>query len=318
MKRINNKFLNKSVSILVSLMLLITLVVPLIVSMDSQAMTPRVMLSEYSLSADEIYPGDSFTVNFKLKNTSKNQIMNLKCTVSSDNGEFIPVDSTGSVYVAEIKGEEEVELSMDLTAIKKLSEKSYKLTIKTEYEDWNGKYNASDVIYIPVKLKTEVLISETYIAEEEIRLGDNIEIVSTINNIGGADIYKVQAKCSGDNIADANCYVGNIAPGKQGNIDIITKATAVSTTSTYDNLIDITYEDIDGNEYKETVYLGNEGRIEVLEQDYSDIIKVKEDTSTGMTNNFKLLIVLGCVVVLVLFFVIKRFLKRRRLEKEFD
>ena len=312
------KFINKSISILSVLALLIAMVVPLITHIDSNAVTPRVMLSEYSLSADEIYPGDTFTVNFKLKNTSKNAIMNLKCTVSSDNGEFIPVESTGSVYVAEIKGEEEVELSMDLSAIKKLSEKSYKLTIKTEYEDWSNKYNASDVIYIPVKLKTEVLISETYIAEEEIRLGDNIEIVSTINNIGGADIYKVQATCSGDNIAEANCYVGNIAPGKQGNIDIITKATAVSTTSTYDNLIDITYEDIDGNEYKERVYLGNEGRIQVLEQDYSDIIKVKEDTSTGMTNNFKLFIVLGCVVVLVLFFVIKRFIKRRRLEKEFD
>ena len=318
MKRINSRLYNKIVSVLGALMFLITAIVPLIFSIDAQAVTPRVMLSEYSLSADEIYPGDTFTINFKLKNTSKNGIMNLKCTVASDNGEFIPVESTGSIYVAEIKGEEEVELSMDLSAIKKLSEKSYKISIKTEYEDWNNKYKASDVIYIPVKLKTEVLVSETYIAEEEIRLGDNIEIVSTINNIGGADIYKVQAKCSGDNIADANCYVGNIAPGKQGSIDIITKATAVSTTSTYNNIVEITYEDIDGNEYKEKVYLGNDGRIKVLEQDYSDIIKVKEDTSTGMTNNFKLLIVLVCVVILVLFFMIKRFLKRRRLEKEFD
>ena len=318
MNKFKISFINKTVSILSVLALLIAMVVPLIIGIDSHAITPRVMLSEYSLSSDEIYPGDSFTINFKLKNTSKNPVMNLKCTVSSDNGEFIPVESTGSSYVAEIKGEEEIELSVDLTAMKKLAEKSYKLTIKTEYEDWSNKYSASDSIYIPIKLKTEVLISETYIAEEEIRLGDNIEIVSTINNIGGADIYKVQAVSSGDNIAEANCYVGDIKSGKQGNIDIITKATAVSTTSTYDNKIDRTYEDIDGNEYRETVFLGNDGRIEVLEQDYSDIIKVKEDTSTGMTNNMKLLIVLACVAVLVLFFVVKRVMKRKRLEKEFD
>ena len=309
--------------IVISLMTAAVLVLGVVLSSTrSEALTPRVMLSEYEITASDpsgnIYPGDSFGITFKLKNTSKNKVMNLLCTVSSENGEFIP-DGTGTFYVNEIPGENETELTVDLSSISKLSEKSYKLIIETKYEDWNGKYEAKDTIYIPIKLKSEVVISDTYIAEEEIRLGDNLEVISTFNNVGGAEVYKVSAKTAGDNIAEANCFVGNVAAGKKANIDIITKATNVSTTSTYKNRIIITYEDSDGNQYTEEVMLGDAtGHIDVLEQDYSDIISIKEDTSRHLTNSDKLFIVIGAVVLLIIIFAVKRALKRRRLERDFD
>lgn len=301
--------------IIVILIMIIGILAP---HMDTQAITPKVILSEYSLSSDEIYPGDSFTVTFKLKNTSKNTIMNLKCTISSDKGDFIPVDSTGSTYIKEIKGEQEEEISFNMKGVNKLEEKSYKLTIKSEYEDWNGKYEASDIIYVPVKLKTEVVISDTYIAEEEIRLGDNIEIVSSIHNVGGADIYKVKAVASGDNIEQSTSFIGNIKAGKNGNIDIITKATNVTTPSTRGNMIEVFYEDYEGNEYSEKIKLGQDGVIEVLEQDFSDIIKIKEDKREHLTDKDKLIIIIGAVILIILILIIRRALKRRKLEREFD
>ena len=291
-------------------------------SLKSEAMTPRVMLTEYSIVASDssgnIYPGDTFTVNFKLKNTYKNKIMNLKYTVSSDSGDFLPAEGVGSGFVSEIAGETEAEFEVKLEAVKTLEEKTYSIKIKTEYEDWNGSYSSEDTIYIPISLKTEVLISDTYIAEEEIRLGDNIEIVSTINNTGAAKIYKVTARVEGHNIDDANTYIGNVDPGKNASIDIITKASTHDDprdATEYDNDLIITYEDIDGNKY--TVKEGL-GRIVVLEQDFSDVIMIKEDTEKGLSDIQKLEIVVGIVIFLIILLVVKRTLKRKKLEREFD
>ena len=285
-------------------------------SMRAYAMTPRVMMTDYSLDKKDIYPGDTFSLSFKLKNTSKNTVMNLKCVVVSDKGEFLPSEGVGSSYVDEIvtvtddeafstdeiAGEEEIELTFKLEAVKKLEEKTYSLKVKTEYEDWSGSYKSEDSVYVPIKLKTEVLVSDTYIAEEEIHLGDNIEIVSTVNNIGAADTYKVTAQVTGHNIADSKSYIGNIKPGKNANIDIITKAIKhddVRDATEYDNDLIITYEDIDGNKYTEKESLGN---IKVLEQDFSDIIQI----------------IIAAAVVLIIIFFVRRHLKRKKLERNFD
>ncbi len=293
-------------------------IISLFPSGEAEALTPRVMMTEYSLSKDVIYPGDDFKVSITLKNTSRNKIMNLKASISSDNGEFLPLNGTGSSYIAEINGEAEEELEFGLQAVSSLEDKSYKLKLKIEYEDWSKGYTVNETIYVPVKQKTEVMVTDTYIAEEEIRLGDNIEIVSTINNVGGADIYKVKATASGENISEATTYVGNIKAGKSANIDIITAATALARIDRNENKIVITYEDIDGNEYSEKVYIGNDGRINVIEQDFSDIIQVKQDTRKKMTDIDKLLIIIASVVVLVILFIVIRVLKRKKIEREFD
>ena len=285
---------------------------------QSNAMTPRVMMTSYTIDKKEIYPGDTFTLKFSLKNTSKYKIMNLKCTLSTEKGEFLPVDSVGTGYIEEIAGESEEEMSFKLESIKGLEEKPYTLKIKTEYEDWDGSYSAEDEIYIPIKLKSEVLISDTYIAEEEIRLGDNIEVVSTLNNIGAGDIYKVSASVTGHNIADATSYIGNVKSGKNANIDIITKAIEHDDprdATEYDNDLIITYEDKDGNKYTEKQKLG---KMNVLEQDFSDVIKIKEDTSKHLTEVEKAEIVIAIIVVIIVALIVKRMMKRRKLEKNFE
>ena len=318
MKYIRNKT-KIGITILALVMVLVT---ALGQSNISEAMTPRVMLTEYSIkardSSGDIFPGDTFTVTFKLKNTSKNKVQNLKYSVVSENGEFLPAEGVGTGFVSELAGETEEDYSVSLQAAKTLEEKTYKIKIKTEYEDWNGGYKSEDTIYVPISLKTEVIVSDTYIAEEEIRLGDNIEIVSTIKNTGAAKIYKVTARVEGHNIADAKTFIGNIDSGKNATVDIITKATThddVRDATEYDNDLIITYEDIEGNEYTVKEGLGS---IEVLDQDYSDVIKIKEDTTKHMSGSTKSVIVLAIVVVIILLLVIRRIMKRKKLEREFD
>jgi hypothetical protein len=42
-----------------------------------------------------------------------------------------------------------------------------------------------------------MVVSDIYIAEENIHLGDNIEILATVNNTGAGTIYKVMERLKG-------------------------------------------------------------------------------------------------------------------------
>ena len=77
----------------------------------------------------------------------------------------------------------------------------------------------------------------------------------------------------------------------------------------------ITYEDIDGTKYSEKVGMGN---ITVLEQDFSDIIQIKEDTTKHLTEANKAEIIIAVTLVLVGIFFVRRTIKRKKLEKNFD
>ena len=101
-------------------------------------------------------------------------------------------------------------------------------------------------------------------------------------------------------------------------MDIITKATKHDDpldATQYDNDLIITYEDINGNKYSEKVGMGN---ITVLEQDFSDIIQIKEDTTKHLTEANKAEIIIAVTLVLVGIFFVRRTIKRKKLEKNFD
>ncbi len=279
------------------------------------ASTPRVMLTDYSFSTDKIYAGDSFTLDFTLENTAWYEVRNIKCTVFSENGEIIPIKSAGTGYIDKLPGEETAELSFELESLKNLEEKAYKLTIQTEYEDWDGSYEAKDTIYVPINLGTEIVVSDVYIADENIHLGDNIEILATVNNTGAGKIYKVIASVSGDHVNDGSTFVGNIEPGKSGNVDIIVKTKALMGSG-MKNELTISYENLDGEEFTETIQLG---QIDVKEQSYASLIEVKEDTEEPMlSDRAKLWIVAGAIVLVIILLMIHRKMKLRKLEREFE
>lgn len=292
---------------------LITYLVPVKVSV--KASTPRVMLVDYSFSVEKIYAGDSFTLDFTLKNTAWYEVRNLKCTVVSDNGEIIPIKNAGTGYVEKIPGEETVEFSFELETLKNLDEKTYKLTILTEYEDWDGSYEVKDTIYVPVSLDTEIVVSDIYIAEENIYLGDNIEVLATVNNTGAGKIYKVMATAEGDHIDTGTAYIGNIDPGKNGNVDIIVKTKALKQSGSTNNLI-VTYENLDGEKFSEKIALG---QINVHEQSYADLIEVKEDNEKPiLSDREKLWLAVGGIILVIIALIVRRKMKLKKLEREFD
>lgn len=287
------------------LVLLLTFVCPDPV----QAATPRVMMWGYSVTEGEIYAGEEFELSLVLRNTATTAVKNVKLTISTEQGEFLPVDGAGTAYAAKIGGQQEEAFTFKLEAIHGLAEKSYKLKLKTEYEGNDGTgYTVEEEIFLPVSLKQRLSVTDVFIPESDIQLGDTVEVGASVNNLGDGTLYHVSAHLSGDNIEEAISYIGNIDAGKQGNIDILTKATAVSEMGNK-NKLTITYEDQKGNQQEETYEIS----VLVAQPSYENLEKVKEAPNYGKIWTRIILVAVGVLLIAGITIGIIR--KRKRKQK---
>lgn len=280
-----------------------------------KAATPRVMVSDYSIKEGEVTAGEEFNLQVMLKNTAAKAVKNIKLTLSTENGELLPAEGAGTAYVSEIAADSEEKISFAMKAVSGLEEKSYKLSLKTEYESIGGyEYTVEDAIFIPVTLKQRVSVTDIMIPEEEIQLGDSVEIIASINNLGEGTLYNACARVSGYNIADQESYIGNIESGKTGTADVITRAVALYKQGEK-NIITISYENQKGK-VMEKEFLINvsevPGEIMVQEPHYSDLEQVKTSTSKTATLKLALWIAAVITVVVALIFLWIRRMKRKK------
>ena len=277
------------------------------------AATPRVMVWDYAIEEGGIYSGQDFTLNLTLKNTSSSAVRNLKLTLSTENGEFLPVDGAGTAYVDKINGDTEIELPFSMTALADLEEKSYKLIVKTEYENSNGtEYTVEDSIFLPVFLEQRLSVTDVFIPEEYLELGDTVEVSASVNNLGSGTLRNVTAKVSGDNLAEAENYVGNIESGTSGMVDILTKATGISVVGDK-NILTITYEDREGKIQEQEFSI----LVTIEEPVYTDLEKVKEPADVGDILGRVAWIALGILCLLaVIWYLIRRRKRKQKILEE--
>jgi len=251
------------------LLLMLTLLFP----KDVQAATPRVMVWDYQVEGKEVMSGKEFPLHITLKNTAVKKVRNLKLTIQAEGGEFLPIKGAGTAYLESIEANEEAQLDFQMAAIPGLEERSYKLNIRLEYEGNDGAdYMVEECIFIPVTLEQRISVTDIFILEEDIRLGDTVELTAMANNLGEGTLYNVTAKVSGYHLDTRESYIGNITSGQSGTIDILTKAKALTVAGPKDTIL-ISYEDKKGN-VKEQEF--NLGTITVGEPDYTNIQVIKE------------------------------------------
>lgn len=224
----------------------------LTVSLQVEAATPRLMVTDYSVKGGSVVGGKEFDLKLVLTNTAaKSTVKNIKVTIATANGEMLPVDGAGTAYIESMAANTEQELKFKMKAVKGLEEKSYKMTIKLEYESTSGmEYTVEDSIFLPVTMEQRLTVTDLYVGDSDVHIGDSVEVTARINNLGEGSLYNVSAKIHGDGIDEMKSYIGNIEPGKSGTMDVITTAAEV----TYDHskcYLTIIYEDIDGNEHEE-------------------------------------------------------------------
>lgn len=266
---------------------------------SAQAATPKVLVSGYKVSATTIYSGDSFDLTLEIQNTSKNKVRNMKVTVASEGGEIIPVSGTGSAYVAEIAGNETSEQTFSMQAAAGLAEKTYKLSVKMEYENTSGEaFEMEDTLYLPVYLKQRVSVTD--VMTDDAKVGDEVEITAQVNNLGEGMLYNVNARVEGKHVEKQETYIGNIDTGKSGNVDLLAKAVMVTDFEEMakpEDWIIVTYEDRNGNKHEEKMDVSF--YIETV--DYEDLEVLKEAPEKTGPATWQILLICVCVLAVGVF-----------------
>ncbi len=230
--------------------------------------------------------------------------------VASEGGEIIPAEGAGTGYLESLEGGSEYTFSFQMKASDGLEEKSYKLTITNEYDDRYGEpYTVTDVIYLPVSIEQRAEITGVY-AESDVVLGDSIEIMGNVSNLGTSILYNVKARVKADFVAESDTYIGNIEPGKNGSIDILTNTIHTTAANGEPGSIIVTYEDKAGNvtTLEDTFILSVEAPV------YTDIEKVKDTTKKDYSKTIGISIAGGVIVVLIVVLAVKR---RKRKKSDF-
>lgn len=276
--------------------------------------TPRLMVTGYETDAAKIAPNSTFKLTLHLKNTSKQTISNIKVSLSTAEGEFLPVSGASTAYIESIDGGKSTDIVMDMKVASGLSNKPYQIVVKSEYEDSKANaFSSEDSVSIPVTLEDRISLTEV-MPPDNLTVGGSGEVSFTINNMGGTTLSNVTVKCEGEDFTCEESYVGNISSGTSSYASVVLFGSRVTGGDGKCKII-VTYENTEGAtksiEEETYVYVSEEmpDVDDVMAQDAAKTNQKKAGKKT-------VYVVLGIVAVVAVvgIFAIRR--KKRLAEEE--
>jgi len=225
-------------------------------SLDSEAgenerTKARIIVDSFETDPAEIYAGQDFTLKVRMKNASNsiaasNILFTFESETVSDSPVFTTVNGSNSVVVNSLAPGASDTLTIKFSSSPTAEQRSYTITINEQYDSPEFK-NAKEAVKIAVGLKQEARLNTGTIEvmPDAISVGEESNVMFSINNTGKVMLYNVNAVFEADSIQKNEAYVGNIEPGKSGNVDTMINGIA-STMDDGKVKLSITYEDENG------------------------------------------------------------------------
>mgnify|MGYP002901594990 FL=1 len=225
-------------------------------SLDSEAgenerTKARIIVDSFETDPAEIYAGQDFTLKVRMKNASNsiaasNILFTFESEAVSDSPVFTTVNGSNSVVVNSLAPGATDTLTIKFSSSPTAEQRSYTITINEQYDSPEFK-NAKEAVKIAVGLKQEARLNTGTIEvmPDAISVGEESNVMFSINNTGKVMLYNVNAVFEADSIQKNEAYVGNIEPGKSGNVDTMINGIA-PTTDDGKVKLSITYEDENG------------------------------------------------------------------------
>ena len=225
-------------------------------SLDSEAgenerTKARIIVDSFETDPAEIYAGQDFTLKVRMKNASNsiaasNILFTFESETVSDSPVFTTVNGSNSVVVNSLAPGASDTLTIKFSSSPTAEQRSYTITINEQYDSPEFK-NAKEAVKIAVGLKQEARLNTGTIEvmPDAISVGGESNVMFSINNTGKVMLYNVNAVFEADSIQKNEAYVGNIEPGKSGNVDTMINGIA-PTMDDGKVKLSITYEDENG------------------------------------------------------------------------
>ena len=218
---------------------------------ENERTKARIVVDGFETDPAEIYAGQDFTLKVRMKNasssiTASNILFTFESEAVSDSPVFTTVNGSNSVVVNSLAPGATDTLTMKFSSSPTAEQRSYTITINEQYDSPEFK-NAKEAVKIAVGLKQEARLNTGTIEvmPDSIEVGGETNVMFSINNTGKVMLYNVSAVFEADSIQKTEAYVGNIEPGKSGNVDTMITGTA-PTMDDGKVRLSITYEDENG------------------------------------------------------------------------
>ena len=294
------------------------------------ASVPRVIVTGFSTEPKEVPAGSDFRLIVHLKNTSKrtkvqNMEFNFSAPVEGNDGggspAFLPKSGSNTVYLESIAANGTADVAIELNAKSGLIQKPYGIDLSMKYEDGSAtQFESTSSISIPIKQDARFEFSDIELSSTEVMVGDEINVMSNLYNMGRIKLYNVKVAFVGNSIASKEIYLGNIESGAITVIDGMITGEKPSTGEENVKML-VTYEDESGQIHSRE----KEFKISVLEE-MEEIIEeeffMEEQSNGGIP--FGILVGAPLVLIAIVVVVVIVIKKRRRniegdgLEDELD
>jgi uncharacterized repeat protein (TIGR01451 family) len=175
---------------------------------------PQLVVDNYSYGGGSVSAGGEFDLNVSFFNTSAKDITNVKVTLTSDTGAFIPRGSSNSMYISEIPAGSRVSRGVTMSVSPSAEQKTTAINVAMGYEDADGAYTSTDIISIPVVQVTELSVDDI-IAPPELMVGVQTGLEVKYYNTGKTVLQNLRVVAEGnfDIVDSASYYGGNLASG---------------------------------------------------------------------------------------------------------
>lgn len=294
---------------------------------ESSGAKPRIIVTGFETNPSQVFAGDTFVLNIHVKNTSKelavtNLLFDLQAAVEGEDKTntyvaFLPTSGSSSIYMDKISPNTDAVIEIEMTAKADLAQKPYVLDVNMKY-DAGSMFDLTDKasVSIPINQESRFDISTPEIVPDSITVGSQSNVMFSIYNTGKTTLYNVQVKMHADSISESTAFVGNLASGATGNVDVMVTGAAPTMDDGTIN-VDISYEDNAGNVTTETKTITLYVTEEIYEDFVSDDImmdmgegEMEEGTGKGKIIAIVVVAVLAAAVIGIFVFV--RFRKKKK------
>lgn len=225
---------------------------------EDEGSTPKLIISEFDTSSENLKAGDTFDFNFDVTNTNNRySAKNIKVTLSSEDNVFSVTKGSNSFYIPAISSGQTVHNTMNLKIKSDSVTKAYPIEIKFEYEyddmpkatdgTISSGVTVTEVINLQVMENARPVVSNIMFGYGEL---PTVNTPTSLNfefyNLGKSVLSNVTAKIESNDFMSSSTmlFIGNVEAGS-GDIFEMEVTPMIEGMGT-GNLI-ISYEDSNGD-----------------------------------------------------------------------
>lgn len=291
--------------------------------------TPRIIVTGFTTNPEVVSAGDTFDLTITVQNTSSiTSVSNIQFDLAaapettqgtSSYAAFLPTSGSATIYVPYIAAGATQDVTIEMTARSDLSQKPYVVQLSMNYEDSKANpYTATSDISIPVHQEGRMQVSNMEISPESAMVGDSVNVMFDINNLGRTTLYNVQVKFVADSVSGGDTFIGNLDSGKTGSVDAMVNCAAATMDDGTVPVI-IYYEDEAGveSQYETSIslYVSEPYYEEFVDDGMYDDGMMMEDPTANKKPPVWVFALIGVAVVAVIVIIIVVSVKKSKKKK---